>query len=390
MMKLPPPITQNTFISIVSQWANITKRNDSASILNLSNREQLWRINQLLQDKEIVKLFSPSQIIVINLVSLPFDETEELESYLAKKRDKNKGSVVLFILSADRLLDEKQSLLAFFNSLPHRNEDYKVLFFFQKNILLSHHVQKLSSFSTLYQNICPYPFYENPDQLQFIDYLEEKFKVKLPINVIKKIVINCGGHLWLIKEAVRYYMYSHDESGLFSHAEMRLRLEILFNEFDDLEKKVLEKLTGNNLVINEKEKKIIDYFVNIKLLKLKNNKYFFTIPILADYVREQASKKNGIHLNELHQLTLNGITIEEYFTVREKRLLKFFLLTPKIPISRDKTASIIWKQENYTDWALDQFIKRLRKKLVLLGLNKNTLITKRNQGYMLHHHSIQC
>lgn len=132
MIKLPPPITQETFKKVVSQWASITKRNDSASIINLSNREQLWRINQLLQDKEVRELFSPSEIIIINLASFPIEEVEDLELFLAKNRDRDRHSIVLFILNADRLFEEKQPLLSFFNSLPQRNSEYRLLFFFQK------------------------------------------------------------------------------------------------------------------------------------------------------------------------------------------------------------------------------------------------------------------
>lgn len=389
MIKLPPPITQKTFTNIVSEWASITKRNESVSILHLSNREQLYRIDQLLQDKKMTSLFSPFRIIVLNLASLPLDDAEELEAYLAKKRGKNKRSVALFILTADRLLDEKQSLLASFNSLPHRNPEYKLVFFFQKNILLPHYLDKLSCFSTLYQNIRLYPFYEQSDRQQFIRYLGEKFNVRLPKRVIDVIIDHCGGHLWLIKEAVRYYMHTHDTNKFFNHKEMLFRLQIVWNEFDLLEQKVLEKLVCGNLIIDDKERKILDHFVQIRLLKRNNAKYVFTIPVLAGFIKEQNSRNNKLGLNEFHQITLNGVTIEEYFTVREKRLLKFFLQSSSdTPILREKAASIIWKQEEYTDWALDQFIRRLRNKFITLGLGRNILTTVRNKGYILFSHSL--
>lgn len=163
---------------------------------------------------------------------------------------------------------------------------------------------------------------------------------------------------------------------------MGLRLQIIFNEFDDLEKHVLEKSLSKGATFDEKERRIIDYFVNINLLKPKDSGFVFAIPLFANYIKEQSLKKNRLALNELKQISLNGVIIEGFFSVREKKLLRFFLQLPNTSITRAKVASIIWKQQNYTDWALDQFIRRLRNKFAKLGLNRSLISTMRNQGFI--------
>ena len=54
-------------------------------------------------------------------------------------------------------------------------------------------------------------------------------------------------------------------------------------------------------------------------------------------------------------------------------------------LSRDELANILWKQEveNYTNWALDKAISRLRSKLNKLGIVRRVLITFRDKGYQL-------
>lgn len=369
------PLTEKTITSRFSAWIDMVKRKESGSILNLSNREQLWRIDEFLRHS-IIRPLTYIQFLPVNLASLPIEEAEEFETYLSKQTDPKKKSIVLLIFGADRLLDEKQYLLSYLNSLPHRNTNYSILFFFQKNITLSYHLKRLSSFSTLYQNSILYSLYEKPDQEQFVSYLQRKFEFQLPNSIKNKIIEQCGGHLWLLKEAVRYYAKTTDESKLFNHDEMQLRLQIIFNEFDEVEKSVLEKLIQKKTVFLKEEGQIIDYLTKTNWLK---------VPILEKYIKEQLFHKNKISLNETQQITINSVLVENIFSRHERIVLKYFLKNQNQTIGRQKIASIVWGQhytDNYTDWALDQFIKRLRNKFISLGVDQNIIKTIKNQGFI--------
>lgn len=383
MNSLPEPITRKTFKSIVLQWIDVIKKNESESVLNLTNREQPWRINQLLQDEDLLKQISlQHQLLIINMASLSIEEGEEFDRYLSKLRDDRKDKIVLFILQADKLLTEKRPLLSYLNSLPQRNPAYSILFFFQKNIFLSHYLKQLSSFSTLYQNILIYPYYGEKDRIQFISYLQKKFSVDIPKKVQNQIIDQCGGYLWLIKEAVRYFVKTHNTLALFTHEEMTLRLKIIFEEMDEVEKTALEKLVKKDYSFTQSEKQVVEHLSKIELISYTANTYAFTIPLFETYIREHIGKKTQIYLNELQQITVNSVQVETIFSLRERRLLKYLISNPNVIIPRNKAASPIWNQTDYTDWALDQFIRRLRNKLLKLGLSRYLITTKKNRGFI--------
>lgn len=378
------PLTEKTITSRFSAWIDIIKRKESGSILNLSNREQLWRIDQFLRHA-IVRTLTHTQILPINLASLSIEEAEEFETYLSKKIDPKNKSIVLLILGADRLLDEKQYLLSSLNSLPHRNTNCSILFFFQKNITLPHYLKKLSHFPTLYQNIVLYPLYEKKDIQQFIIYLQEKFGSTLPITVQNTIIEQCGGSLWLVKESVRHYLKTADAFSTLNHEESNMRLEICLNEFDELEKKVLEKIVEQKKYFSKEENIAINYLTKTNWLVSKNNKYTITVPLLGKYIQKQLIQKNKLDLNENHEITMNGVIINHFFSRREKLALLHFLKDSNHIVTREQFASIVWGKnysEMYTDWALDQFVKRLRGKIFKLGLDPKQIKTVKNQGFI--------
>lgn len=382
MKKIIPAITAKTFNYFIYRLIDVIKRQESGSVLNLSNREQLWRINQLLQDKKLLLKFNPCQIIIINLASLAIEDHSEFDNYLAGKRDQNKSRFCLFILNADQLLGWKKNLLAYLNMLPHNNPNYSIIFFFQKNIFLSQFSSKLSCFSVIYQNIFFYPYYTKPDQEQFINYLQQKFKINLPVKIKKQIMVKCSGHLWLTKETVRYFAKTLDQSKLFNHEEMLMRLEIMVEEFEQIEKQVLEKITLKAINFNKVEQKVIDYFLKVNLIESDDFGYQISIPLLHDFIKNELNSKTTIKLNENNEITINGLLVEGFFSRKESYFLKYLINHPHIIISRNKTGEIIWDDHNYSDWALDQFIRRLRNKFSKIGLERQLISTKKNQGFI--------
>jgi len=54
-------------------------------------------------------------------------------------------------------------------------------------------------------------------------------------------------------------------------------------------------------------------------------------------------------------------------------------------LGRETIAKAYWGtniNDCYSDWALDQMIRRIRIKLTRFGLNPKTISTKRNAGYI--------
>lgn len=384
MKYLPAPLTKQTSSKIFNRWIDAVKRNESCSVVNLSKREQFYRLNQFL-DKETAK-YPHFQFITLDCISEGIEDADDLDRFFEKKIDNKIGRHVCFIIDADNLLVEKLQLLSYLDSLRHQNPNISFIYFFNRNITYPWHTNKLARFGSLYQNLQFHSFYDKPDQSQFIIYLQKKFNIKLPKNTAEKIVVHCDGCLWFIKEAVRHFTQTKQEKDLFSHPEMITRLKIFYDDFEEKEKNVLEKIIRSDLHFNREEKIILAYFQKINLIKIDGKNYLIKSSLLSDFIKKELAKKVEISVNESGQLLVNDVTLDGFFSRREKNLLRYFIQNPTELLGREKTATIIWGESyktEYSDWALDQVIRRLRNKLAHLGLSRNLIQTKKNQGFYL-------
>lgn len=387
-MKYTLPITKKTFYTMINQWIKIINNHDSASILNISKRSQIYRINQFLNAtsylKKNIRDYSKTQIFAINLSAIE-EEGKALKNYLETVIDKNKKRIVILLLHSDVILLEKPELACFFDEFVLRKPQCSLLYFFEKNILLTQFLTKFNRFSSLYQNIIITPLYSKEDVNHFISFNQKKYKIQLSSSLKNEIIAKCGGRLWLITEAIRFYAKTKDVKNIFNHEEMDLKIKAIFNEFEECEKAVLEKIVKNDAFFNSEEREIISYFLKTHLLSFNGRHYLITIPLLTDFIRSEMEKKSLLQLNSKNQLILNNVILDGYFSHREKRLLSFLIKNKNRLISREQVARALWRfqyYDSYTDWALDQALRRLRIKLSRLGVNPNIIKTKRNQGFI--------
>lgn len=352
------------------------------SVLNMPKRDQLYRVNELLKRQSFIE---KTQFIILDLKGQIIEDSSDLESYLNKHVKINSERIALLILDADQLLDEKTALLSCLDKLYFDRKNFSLIYLFQKNITSSTITKKLSSYTTFFQNISVYSYFNLDEMEHFIKFLSANFNVKISEELESKIIKKCGGAPWLIKEAVRYYSQTQDKNSIFTHDNMKLKLKILYQELSSEESTVLEKIIKNEDNFSHSENETINYLLKTKLL-IKNKKYLeISIPVLKDFIRETVNSKTQLNLNNSGQLLLNGVIIEGFFSRREKRIIKLFTESKRKVVSREKIASTVWlnnKDDIYTDWALDQIIRRLRNKFVKLGLSRQLIKTIKNQGYL--------
>ncbi len=386
IIKLHPPCTKQTFESFVKQCADSINRHECGSILNLAKRDQIYRIKQLQENpatlKRFIKDFQNTQLVFLDLSSSIIEDVIDLDAFLNKNLLPDKKYHALFILDSDRLLEERVNLLSHFNSFYHQKKNLSFIYLFQKNITLPRFTRRFSRYSTLYQNIHIFPLFEKKDTKEFMIQLEQRFQSKIPKDVAERILDQCGGYLWLIKQTARHYSQTKDVSRLFDHDGINLRLEIIWNEFTSEEKTVLEKIVKKDFAFSSLDGQIVEYFVKTKLFKKNRFQYCFTVPILERFIRSQLTEKNSIRVNSKGQITINTLIINSFFSKRERRFITYFITHRNTLVSREKAAELIWPNESYSDWALDQAIKRLRRKFESLGLPKDLIRTKKNQGFI--------
>lgn len=369
-------------------WINIINRQESASIIGISKRSQIYRIDQFLSDDKFLskklKDYKEVQFIKIDPSLHSTDNYSDFEKNLKKSFSEEAKRFVFLVTSADKFIYESPEVLSFINSYVLNNVDSSVLFFFEKNINIPSILRKIDSYPVVFQNIFYVGPFSKKDVNHFIKYQAKKFKVTLSKEIKNKLIKLCGSRLGLITSAIRYYARTKDEKEMFSHEEITLQLRLIYHDLENEEKTVLEKIIEKNYQFDEEDKPALDYFLKTGIIEKGSlNSFKIAIPLFESYLEKQIVKKVVIQVNNNHQITINGLVVDEFFSKREKRLLRYFIDHKNTVIDRETVASFFWGREyaeKYTDWALDQALRRLRNKFIKLGLHKDIIKTKKNLG----------
>ncbi len=381
-MKAQGAFPEKTINEYFSPWIKAINSRECISVLNIPKRDQLYRINELINRQTFNE---KTQLIILDLKGQIIEDSSDLEAFLNKYAIINSKRIVLLILDADQLLDEKTALLSCLDKLYFDRKNFSLIYLFQKNITAFEITKKLSSYTSLFQNISIFSYFMQEDMEFFLKYIGKDFKIKIPREIERKILDRCGGAPWLIKESIRYYSQTQDEKKIFNHDNMKLKLNIIYQELSEVEKIVVEKVTKNNYQFNSQEKATVNYLLHTKLLVKRGQEYDISIPIFKDIIIELINEKTQLTLNSKDQLIINNVLIEGFFSRREKRIIKLFLKNKEKVLNREKIALTVWlnnKDNVYSDWALDQIIRRLRNKFVKLGLSHQLIKTIKNQGYL--------
>jgi len=366
------------FPKFVEDCLRVLRSGEVGVILFNSKMDRPLRINQLIQDYQneypLIKVdLTPDLTGSLNYV-LP-----SIEQQIGVKLKKDVGICVtnceLFIF------EENYTVIQDIVQLQQKSPHYRFLLFFEIDIT---HPDIASRFSLneVFNNVIYYPLYDYADSLKFIDYSLNEWQFQLTNSIKEKIIDQCGGQFWLIRQMVR--AFRDDPKITFEQVldsePIRFRLEQIYLFLLDSEKKVLQKIMRGEPVEENTEKHSLTYLKRMGFIK--GNK--ITIPLLEKYIREDLPRPS-IELQEKH-ISINNVNIEENFSKKERRALKLLLENKNNIVTREKIAQALWPvnmQELYTDWALDRFIARIRIKLKKLGVSKELIKTLRNKGYML-------
>lgn len=380
---LPVPTLRNMFIS----WINVININESASVLNISKWSQTYRIEQFLQDKEFlaknVRDYENVGFIKIDPDFFPFDNFKGFDRYLKSIIGQGKKSHVILVANADYLITKYHEILGYINSYAINNVNTSFIFFFEKNITLPEIFRTIDSYPVLLQNIITNPPYTSTDIDMFMKYKEKSFGSSIPEALVKKIKFLCGNRLGLITQAIRYYSLTRDEKNIFDHDEINLKVKLIWEEFEASEKILLEKIVKKEYDFTAGENDIINHFLKTRLLeKSKKNIYKITIPLLVRYMEKTLVKKAVIAVNFGKKIVINDVVVDEFFSRRERKLVRRLMEEKNRTVKRELVGSILWGDDSYTDWALDQAIRRLRNKFFKLGIPKNIIATRKNSGFV--------
>lgn len=107
---------------------------------------------------------------------------------------------------------------------------------------------------------------------------------------------------------------------------------------------------------------------------------------LFEYIQNHSPYKIQIFRSKI---IINEVNVSNHFSYKERRILYELWQNQNKPVNRERISEVYWQdqaEEQYSDWAIDQTISRLRKKFIKLGVSSDLIITIRNIGYQFSYH----
>lgn len=370
-------IPEKSLRALFRKWEGIIKRQESGSIINFSSRTQNYRVNQFIDSHKL----DASTYFVFNCATQTSSSKNELQSYINSRKITNKQRCVIFVINADLLLTDYKDLLEEFDRCALENTKYTVLYFFQNTITYSWMVKSVAPFSSLLKNIYIEQLISEQEVLFFVDKYARWTNCVITPTLLKQIIRYSGGRLWLASEMVREYAKNSKSSITFSD-ELERKLMVIWSEFLSVEQHVLKKIVFNIPITDASELEAYRYLRTTGVIIERSGELKIRGELLNTFIKKNfSSVVTGLSLIS-RDIYLNGVNISLMFSFRERALLRAFLLRKNEIISRDEIGAYLWNSKDFTDWAVDQAMRRIRLKLIKVGMKNKVINSVRGRGYV--------
>lgn len=396
-----PLITTKQYDEAVEQWLMALNRGENCAVLFFPKADGHIRIGQFMADKQKVKrILGEKEKYYFLRITVDAHDTEDIQDLeyhiqnslitegLVNQRaslDKtmeelkqNNIVLVLVINEAERLLaKENNHILLSFSQLIDKYAPWlRFLSCFEADVTHPNVLPLLPVSGRLYENIYYFPLYKYEDSAAFMRLLKNQWGINFSQNEEKKIFHVCGGHFWLIKEAVRRIaankIWSTESFG------MQFRLRTIFNLLTESEQNVVKKIIVGQDNFNPDEDLSFKYLQRMNLIEANN----IQINGFKDLILNEEAKKTEFTFKD-EQFFLNDVPINKFFSRKELRVLKILMRKQNELVTRDELAKNLWSSsEDYSDWAIDQLIARVRKRLKDLAVSPSLLASIRGKGYI--------
>lgn len=395
MPKTEKLVVTKQYLEARKRWINILKSGETLAVqfappvtdsqrridqfISENEKEFLFlELNPLNPENEELIDFERNVLSQVNQSqkSKTIPDFESLISFLHK----NKKQLILTIQNGSLLFTPQGK--SYFPTLQKTILKYAptitCLLIFDVDITHPDGANLTRDYHILFQKIDYYPLYSSVDILIFIDYLCKKWKIDVNLKTKKEIVEKCGGYLWLIKEAVRQI---RDVGSWNSNSEaFEYKLQTIANSLKESEYLTITKIISKSRGLDETQIHSLKYLQKIGLLD-KNNR--LTVSLLKNAILKIGISKRKLVLIK-DKIFLNQVPVSKFFSQKEFRIIKLLLSREGETVTRDEIADVIWPmavEENFSEWAIDQLIKRLRNRLTELLIPKTVLRSVRGKGY---------
>lgn len=220
-------------------------------------------------------------------------------------------------------------------------------------------ISRFSYLANLRLNTLYFPYANLSETTQLIHQNEQRFSKQIKSSEYQKIFSCTGGVPFLIKSYFRDDKLSQESLSRY-----------------------LSEFTSHQLLeLKEPDANILDSYSRLGLLD--NDGQFISSQIKDALKSINVSLKLDIDINK-KVIEIDKVSVMSELGSYESEIL--FKLTTDKRISRQEIATICYGQQkssNYSDYAIDKIMSRLRQTLVRLGCDSNIIKTNRGYGYSL-------
>ena len=186
------------------------------------------------------------------------------------------------------------------------------------------------------------------------------------ISIIEMIV-------WLVRDV------GVDIDRLWERKEVDLVIGEVWNGLGVKEKELLVKLSMNAEFLIVDYEAELNYLDLIGFIKRMGQSWVIKSSLLEMYIHKHILGMNDLIIRGDGNIFLKGQKITKLFSMSELNLLRLLMNRRGKLVSRDEISELWWSDQDWSDWALDARISRLRKKLRRIGLSEH-LQVKRGRG----------
>lgn len=402
MAQLDLAISPETFKQNAQKWLRIVRFNESGIVLNFVG-DHIYTVPTLLKDKKLLKELLgksyPAYILFYHELS-PSSTIEDIKKSLihaakVKKLEVSSSHTIEKII--DQLIREGYEVAFFISRIEHhfvnkselisrvdylaRNHRVSVLYFSEQNLTNPSFVDHQREFRSVFQNVLYQEVYGRQDAEVFVTQNEKLWGIVLPQKIKEEIIKTCGGSLWLLRQAVRSFRNdpSVTPEALFSAHEVRSKAFSTWNQLFPNEQEVIREL-----IINQKtsvsDAMAFEFLLRAGLLSKTPIGFSLTIPLIVEAASTSFENK-GLY-REDGEIYWNEKNLTPLLTKKEYTLLEFFLKHKKTVICREDLGQALWKEKDFSVFALEKLISKLRKKLIHLGMPQNSIKAQKGVGYV--------
>jgi DNA-binding winged helix-turn-helix (wHTH) protein len=289
-----------------------------------------------------------------------------------------KGYLISFVLDNINLenIDKLKKLLGFRTLNPGLIR-YVLLIRHRELVTLQ---STSSEIGMLFHNTIYIPYLDQQQAISWSVSICKMLRIKLSKDDIKKLIEFGGGIPGLLKNTLRAIKNNGNLQSALASEQLQKYIENLWNRFSTKEQYVLKNLLITKNLANLPEAN----YLKVHNLISENNL------INGNWLERLLSKhaKLQIKIRE-KQILIEGIHLEDIFSEKENNVILALCRQKSLTLTREEVAKIIWSDgTKYSDWAIDQFFSRMRKKLKQAGIGTEFILTLKKSGYKLSNISI--